>query len=106
MRSLKCLKIILIGFTILVIAYSASFFLESTEFVRSLVSFEFLFRFQETTVIIQLLIQALFISKVWKNDIPTKRSKWENTLMVFFLGVIGMWFLMVEWQKAVSNKMP
>jgi hypothetical protein len=76
-----------------------SFWLPSSDFAKAVRKLEFDYYLKEVVLFIQLSVSGAFIYNVWTNDIHQKRRKLINTLMIIFLGVIGMWFLIVEWEK-------
>lgn len=86
-KEILVLKIALITLTIIQLGYYALSLVELNLFI------ELKMRFHSDMIIILLnfIISFIFIWFNWKKLPYSKSKKIDNTLMMLFLGIIGMW---------------
>lgn len=86
-KEILVLKIVLIKLTIIQLGYYALSLVEHNLFI------ELKMRFHSNMIIIILnfIISLTFIWFNWKKLPYSKSKKIDNTLMMLFLGIIGMW---------------
>ncbi|MFK5889758.1 MAG: hypothetical protein QM486_03375 [Flavobacteriaceae bacterium] len=83
----KRLKLLLIIMTIIELSYVL---VNSTDQLE-VIKFIFQNNIDKMLWVLHLLLVGVFIGFIWKKFPANKKSKWNNTLMILFLGVIGMW---------------
>lgn len=52
-------------------------------------------------IAIAFTIRGLFILFIWKRKEFDKKFKTNNSILIFFLGILGMWFFILD--KKVKN---
>jgi type IV secretory pathway component VirB8 len=85
--SLKKLKILLIILTIIELANTVLMF------THDVLWFKF-YNLQWVIFGIHYIIAVIFIWFIWKKMPLEKKSKSNNTFLIFFFGIIGMWLWM------------
>ncbi|OAD92310.1 hypothetical protein A7A78_08715 [Aequorivita soesokkakensis] len=93
---LKKLKFLLIGLTIIELANILLMF------TRDVLWFKF-YNLQWVIFGIHYSIAAIFIWFIWKKMPLEKKSKSNNTFLILFFGIIGMWLWMPN--KKEVNKL-
>lgn len=84
---LKKLKLVLIFFTLLYITYIVIVVF----FIRKITILNVEYSLRTIVEIFFILFKAYFIWFIWKKHPQTKQGRLLDSLMVFFLGIIGMW---------------
>ena len=85
--SLIKLRILLIITTLIQVTYIIINFSDNRELIKII----FQYRMDYLMIIFHYLIVGIFISFIWKKLPSDKKSNTNNTLMILFLGIIGMW---------------
>jgi len=92
---LKLIKYFLILLTVLFVGYLAVYF--SNEELASVLNEEYDFYIYLQLIHVFLSLSVLFI--LWSNNLFSTSSKIDQTLLVFFFSVIGLWIWFVVYYK-------
>lgn len=96
---IKKLRILLIILTLIQIGYIIIIFADSKLWIK------LVFDYKANWLIggLNLIVSGIFIWFNWKKMPIEKKAKRDNTLMILFLGIIGMWLWIPN--KSEINKL-
>ena len=87
---LKRLKVLLVVLTLFQLVYIFMLFSNNHLWLKLHIQY----RADLVVALVNFMIAAIFIWFNWKKLPLPKKKKWDNTWMIFFLGIIGMWLWM------------
>lgn len=93
------LRILLIALTLIQLAYLVFMFADHETYIKLI----FKFHLDWIFAIINYIVAGIFLWYNWKKLPIEKKKKTDSTLMILFLGIIGMWLWIPN--KAEIKKM-
>jgi len=83
---MKVLKFLTIIYTLIIILFLFVFFFDFKLLVINLDNFTII-----GLLTFHWVLKILYFRDIYKNSIINKKTKIDNSLMILFLGIIGMW---------------